>query len=229
MVYLNKIVSVDIKILENIILEKMEEKIENELDYVHNINDARKDQIKKNILKEMKLEIKKDIFIYRIMDRNKCVYKHKRGKHNGKFCHNNITNNGDSKKWLCRTHNKNHVPKPKIINKNNEYIKNNTNLEIISSITNINENTKLPPRSKNKFKNNFKSNLKNKTYYIKDIKLNNIKNIIISYSSNIICKYNNHELCHNIFKHGRCDFKHINNISLNNFIDDNNNISKISV
>lgn len=172
------------------------------------------------------------------MDRNKCVYKHKRGKHDGKFCHNNITNNGDNKKWLCRTHNKNHIPQKKVINKNNnninvktdfsisksiESIKDNTNIEVLSSedtssITDINENLKILPLSKNKFKNK----LKNKNYYIKDIKLNNIKNIIKSYSENIICKYNNHELCHNISKYGKCDFKHINNISLNNFIDNNN-------
>lgn len=142
MVYLNKVVSVDIKELEKVILEKVNEAIKNELYYVDNLENDAKQTITKNIVKEIKNQIKKDNFLYRIIDKNKCIFKHKRGKRDGNFCCNNITQNGNIKEYLCRRHNKLHIPKPRkdIINKQNNNININENISISKSIESIKNN-----------------------------------------------------------------------------------------
>lgn len=157
MVYLNKIVSVNISKLELIILEKIDKQIENELYYINDIKNEAKENIKKNILKEIKNEIKNDNFIYRIMADNKCTYKHKNGKKDGYFCHNNITNNGDSKKYLCRTHNRNHIPKKR--EKHNISNKNGLDPLISKSIESIKNNINSDAISTDKSNNNYSKNV----------------------------------------------------------------------
>lgn len=239
MVYLNKIVSVDIKKLEKLILEKVNDAIKNELYYVDNIENKVKETINRNIVKEIKNQIKKDNFLYRIMDDNKCVFKHKRGKHDGKFCCNNITKNGDKKEYLCRRHNKSHIPKHrKDINKQNNNI--NENISISKSIESIKNNINSTSNSdaistsnssfnradksnSNKIKKH-KNNYIIKNIYVNKFNLNNFKNIINKYNNVIICKYSD-DNCHNVNKYGYCDFKHIHkNISIKEFLVDNNKV-----
>lgn len=184
MVYLNKVISVNIKLLEKWVLEKLGNEIEDELDYVHNITDERKEKIKNNILKRMKYEMKKDNFVYRIMDEKKCVYKHKIGNKDGYFCHKNITKNGDKNEYLCRIHNKHHVPEKKIIK----------NIPIKDSINIIKENrNKINNIIKNKTSEDI-SSTKNKKENDNVLSLNNILNndkplLLNKNKSNNIYKY----------------------------------------
>lgn len=253
MVCLNETISVNMKELSKLILEKVNQAIEDELYYVDDIKDDKKEIIKNRILKEIKTQVKNDNFIYRIMANNRCTYKHKHGKHDGFFCHKNITKNGDSKKYLCRTHNKFHIPKSrkninniednnKIINKftiekSINLIKNDIDhypeqLQKINktSLNIINDNSIY---QKKLFKNNIKR--KNIKIHIDNFNLNYFKKINKEHRNIIICKYDGHDNCYNINKYGHCDFKHTNNnISLNNFLNkDNNfhnsNISKVCV
>lgn len=235
MVYLNENVSINIKLLEKILMEKLGNIVEHELYYIDNIDDEKKDKITKNILKEIKNEIKKDIFIYRIMDDKKCTFKHSRGNKDGYFCCKNITHNGDKDKYLCRIHNKYHISTKKNIKRDDNYKVSDNNISISKSvnITTINNNKnslyKLPSIQYQNII--FKNKMKKNKYYIKNINLKNIKNIIKYYSLNTICKYNNNGLCHNIDKYGKCDFKHINNsLIFNDYIDiDNNNWNNFNV
>lgn len=157
MVYLNEKVFVNIKSLELNILKIVEDKVQNELYYVDNITDEKKERIKNNILKEVKIEIKRDLFLYRIMADDRCTYKHRHGKNEGYFCHNNITKNGDHKKYLCRTHNRNHIPKKK-----EKHNISNKNMSISKSIKliDINKNKILSSWSKNNFENNYSKKVK---------------------------------------------------------------------
>lgn len=216
MVYLNKVISINIKSLENIILEKLENAIQDELFYVDNINEDKKENIKNNILKEIKNQIKTDYFIYRIMDEKKCVFKHSRGKNEGYFCHKNITKNGNHKEYLCRIHNKYHVPiKKNIKNVDNYKV---SDISVNESIEKTNVNNKIMLYNSSAI-NKQRIILKNKNkYYIKGLNPN-IKNIIKNYSSDTICKYNKDKLCHNIDKYGKCDFKNVhNNFSIQDYI-----------
>lgn len=164
MVYLNKIVSVNIESLEKNILEIIGNTLSNELDYINNISDDRKKNHKDNILKEIKKSIKMDYFLYRIMADNKCIYKHKNGKNDGYFCHNNITNNGDSKKYLCRTHNRNHIPKKRekhnISNKNglDPLISNSINLIDINKNKSLSSGLRNISKDAKSLNNNIKNN-----------------------------------------------------------------------
>lgn len=216
MVYLNKVISINIKSLENIILEKLENAIQDELFYVDNINEDKKENIKNNILKEIKNQIKTDYFIYRIMDEKKCVFKHSRGKYEEYFCHKNITKNGNHKEYLCRIHNKYHVPiKKNIKNVDNYKV---SDISVNESIEKTNVNNKIMLYNSSAI-NKQRIILKNKNkYYIKGLNPN-IKNIIKNYSSDTICKYNKDKLCHNIDKYGKCDFKNVhNNFSIQDYI-----------
>lgn len=237
MVYLNKVVSVNIKSLEKLILEKVHEAVQNELYYV-DIKNEMKEKINKNILKEIKNKIKTDNFIYRIMDDEKCVFKHNRGKYDGYFCCNKITKNGNKKEYKCRKHNKSHVPKPRNNNiKDNIPFQNKDSISQSINLTkkNIYNYEELQQKDnkpiniinsydiykKNKFKNNI--NKKEKKILIENFNLNSFKKIVKEYNNFIVCKYKVNNNCDNINKHGHCDFKHINNnIFINDFLVDNN-------
>lgn len=216
MVYLNKVVSINIKSLEKVILEEMNKTIENELYYIDEIDKNKKTKIKNNMLKKIKEEIKRDHFIYTIMDENKCVFKHTRGKQDGFFCHRNITYNGDKNQYLCRVHNKNHIPKKKenklVINKN---------ISIDKSITLLNIKNKNNIHNDKINISNFYVKLKKNnhnlctTNYLKQDKKNNFiisrnqNNIIRDYNNNIVCKYKGE--WQNVIKYGNCNFNHFNN------------------
>lgn len=234
MVYLNPVISIDIKEMEKVIMEKINHAIENELDYLNNMEDKIKEKIKSNILKEIKYEMKKDNFIYMIMAKNKCVYKHNRGNNDGYFCHKNITNNGDSKKYVCRMHNKLHKPQKKLVITSIDNIPISKSKSIDNDIDNISisESIKLIDINNIKHKhihgslkytNNIISNNKliNKKY-IKNTKINIFKTSLNLYN-NIVCKYKNNNTCYNIETYGCCDFKHIyNKIPITNFLYNNN-------
>ena len=218
MVYLNKVISINIKSLEDTILEKLEKAIQDELYYVDDINEIKKEKIQTNILKEIKNEIEKDNFIYRVMDEKKCVFKHRRGKNEGYFCHKNITKNGNYKEYLCRSHNKYHVPIKKNIQKVDNYKNSDISLNKPISKPNVNSNKIMLYNSS--AINKQKIILKNKNKYnIKGFNSNskNIKNIIENYSYDTICKFNNDK--------SKCDFKHLyNDFSIYDYINSNKTI-----
>lgn len=245
MVYLNKNVFVDIKKLEINLLKIIEDKVVNELDYVHNINDKKKERVKSNIIKEIKNEIRKDYFLYRIMASDRCVYKHKYGKNDGKFCCKRITANGDKNQYVCTLHNRNHIPQKKEINTSNNNILISKSIHLIDNNKLINESIKDIPykcnkvissedtssisnlNQINKYKKNYiiKNKMKRINLYVNKFNLDGFKKSIkyddqYNYSENIICRYKS---CNN----KSCLFKHVdNNIPLNEFI--NFSIQKIS-
>lgn len=171
MVYLNKNIFINIKSLEFNILKIVEDKVQNELYYVDNITDEKKERIKINILKEVKMEIRKDNFIYRSMADNRCIFKHKNGKNDGHFCHKNITKNGDSKNFLCTKHNKNHIPSKKRLKENKKQVQRNNNIinnNIVCNIRKIDSlhiiKSKLITKKNISLKNNINNNIFRKKF-----------------------------------------------------------------
>jgi hypothetical protein len=202
MVYLNEKVLVDIKSLEMNILMIVEEQIENQLDYIHNITDKKKETVKNNIIKKVKKEIRRDLFLHRIMAEDRCTYKHNVGKKDGHFCHNKITKNGDEKRYLCRVHNKNHIPIKKIKCNNSD-----KNISINKSIHLVNNN-KI-----NYTNNNIDANKKDNDLY-----------------NNIICKYKEMDKYYNIKGYNFCNFKNIKNkYYFNDYLNNNLNILENSL
>lgn len=234
MVCFNKNLPINLKQMKKVLLSEIDYIINDKLYFLDIIfsslkNDLKKDEdkynnkikkLKDNIIKEISNKFNSDYFLYKIMDDNHCTFKHKRGKRESEFCCKKITNNGDKKKYLCTNHNPKHIPQPKVINKNNE--------EVLSSITNINDNKKIRENiilNKNIYRNNKinkiylynkKSNFKsNNKQYISNININSCPN------PNVICNSFDSikNICKNIINHKVCDFKHINNnISIIDFI-----------
>lgn len=197
MAILNDIISLNIKELKKEILKSVEEEIDHELYYLDEINEDRKKILKKNILKNMKIKINTDNFIYTVMDKNICTFKHTRGKKDGHFCCKKITKKGDKKKFVCRTHNKNHIPNKKIkhlkdkslenkkVNEKVDHEKNNENYNYFD-----NEKHNINNIDLIKVKKIMKKISKNKIY------IGNYGSFIFS---NIIKNYTNLLLKQNIF------------------------------
>lgn len=245
MVCFNKNLPINLKQMKKVLLSEIDHIIDDKLYFLDIIfeslkNDLKKDEdkynnkikkFKDNIIKEISNKFNSDYFLYKIMDDNHCTFKHKRGKRESEFCCKKITNNGDKKKYLCTNHNPKHIPQPKVINKNIESIKDNTNIEVLSSedtssITNINDNIKNRENITLN-KNIYRNNKINKIYlYNKNMKLKNNSKQYISNSNNniypnVICNSFDSikNICKNIINHKVCDFKHINNnISIIDFI-----------
>lgn len=135
MVCLNEKLPINKFKMQKVMLNKLEEIIEHELWYLEGVKDEKKEKLKKSIIKEMKNNFESDHFIYLMIHDEHCTYKHNRGKNNGNFCCKKITKKGDKKKYLCRTHNKNHVPQKRITNT----ISNTINLD--KSVNNNKYNT----------------------------------------------------------------------------------------
>lgn len=242
MVVLNKVLNINIDQMKKNIINEIYEIIDHEFYYIDNVHNDKKEIMKNSIIKQIKDKLNTDNFMYRIMADNRCIYKHKYGKQDGHFCHKNITKNGDSKKYLCRTHNKNHVPNKKIKYNNDKNISIKKSIQLINVNKMDNVNNKNNVLIKNDIKNIKYGHLYNLSkknngminynksinkIYIKNTKINIVKKLINLYNDNIICKYKKKDTCYNIDKYGSCNFKHINDIYLNEFLYQNNNLIKI--
>lgn len=209
MVYLNNIIPINIKELKKEMMKNIEEEIDNELWYLDEINKDRKENVKKNILKNVKNKMDTDNFIYMVMDDNRCSFKHQRGNKDGHFCCKNITRNGDKKKYVCRVHNKNHIPIPKskinLLNEKtleNKIIENDKIQINIDKYENIHKNKQIiekkniqavsrcvSEKEEIEYRKNRNNNkIKKKTKFTKNIiYLGNYGNFLLS---NIINNYN---------------------------------------
>lgn len=191
------------------------------------------DKLKNNIIKEIKNKINADNFIYRIIDDDHCTFKHKRGKNEGHYCSKKINTNleGQKKDYLCCTHSKKHVPKKKGINKGNHTSPSNNITINLNDIKNVDKysqpNNCLNIRKSLHDKSNYiKKNIKNKkNTYVNSSILNSFKKSINNsvndnFHKNTVCNHKEKQLCHNIKKHGYCNFKHFSNeILLTDFIE----------
>lgn len=194
---LNKKLPVDIVVMKNTLLKELDFIMENELEYLNDLDENKKDKLKKNVLKRFKNQINTDYFNYRIINENHCTYKHTRGKNEGYICCKNITNNGNRKKYICRIHNKEHVPKKKLSNLNNRSTDANEknisdNIEIIH---NNKLNNKIVNINKYKDKRNIKKNnefFRNKKMIINNFNINTFKKIVNNYNH-----YNNSKYIYN--------------------------------
>lgn len=212
MVYLNKMINIDMKELEMVLLEKMSNIIEHDLYYINEINENQKEIIKNNMIKEIKKEIKNDNFIFRIMAKDRCTFKHNRGKHDGSFCHKHITNNGDKINYLCTIHNKNRITKKKI-----KYNLSEKTISINKSIKMINNINKSDILFKKKINNN---KLINKNIYIKGFNMKRFKNCLRLYN-NIIYK-DKEDHIYTLKQYRNDNFKYLNNIKNNSYLYNNN-------
>lgn len=260
MVCLNKKIPVNVSLMKKVFIIEIEEIIEHELYYLNDINDKKKDRIKNNIIKEFRRTINTDFFIKRIMHDEHCSFKHTRGKRDGEFCCKRITKNGNKKKYVCTQHNKDHVPQKRLIKDNSNDIlikkpinlidnnksildnsidliktkKDEPNIELLDFVGVKINNSNISKNRKINNKHNYDNKLNEIKKYKKNYKFkNNIKNYEYNYFENIICNYKEENLCYDIKNHGCCNFKHINNIYLNDFLHDkhqfyeNNNLIKI--
>lgn len=227
---LNEKLPIDMKMMKKVILQEIDDIIDHELYYVNDIEKVKKERLKNNIIKELKNKFNSDHFIYRIIHEDHCNFKHERGKNDGKFCCKRITINGNKKKYICRVHNKDHVPKKKIKlldDKSFENSKNNKILEKSKNIINKNNSILLRTDISKNLNKNYHEKIKNikkiknplkcrnpKTY-INNFNINDFKRVINYYNYNylepIICK---HDRCSS----NECQFKHKNNILLSDFI-----------
>lgn len=173
MTCLNKTLPINLKKMKDVFMKKLDKIIEQELYYLENVKDQNKDNLRKIIIKEMKKEFEYDNLMYSIMDDNYCTFKHRRGKHDGNFCCKKITKNGNKKHYLCRTHNKDHIPKKKDVIPNNiDLVK----IDIKKSYSE-NKNNEIPPGGyiENKIKkndniiNNFSFKKVNNDYNINEV------------------------------------------------------------
>ena len=212
MVCLNNNIPMDYSKMKNVILLELDNIIKNELYYIDEINETKKDRIKDNIIKEMKNQFNSDLFIKRMMNDNHCIFKHKTGKNDGKICCKKITKNGDKRNYVCTSHNKNHIPKKKI--KPNDKYK---GINIEKSIKLIDKEIKIKPNIEiiNSIEKSGQENVNVKNIIYRKNSFKSIFNL----NNNIICKYKNNDICYNIKTYGFCNFKHIDNkIPINNFI-----------
>lgn len=210
----NEKLPINLKQMKTVLLSELENIINNQLDYVFEENDKKVKKIEnttKCIIKELKDKLNTDLFIQRMIHNDHCIYKHTRGKKDGNICCNKITTNGDSKKWLCRTHNKNHIPKKRkyktdLLKFNVKY--KNTRTDNINGIFSLkidnNNKEDIPSKDKSLKYNTNRYNLKrNKKLHITRFNINSFKNIMNNYE-NIICKFNQN--CQNL----SCKYKHTN-------------------
>lgn len=113
--------------------------------------------VKKIIKNRIKDLFSDNHFLYINMNNNVCTHMFKKGKNEGYFCHKNITSNGNKENYVCTIHNKDHIPKKRIIKdiknttentfNNKKIIKNNP-----SRIKKINKVFKRKIEKKNSFK-----------------------------------------------------------------------------
>lgn len=190
MVCLNKNISFDKNKLKKNIQNELAEEINNNF-YLNNmpsliklekyikleLNDFIIKKVNKLINNKIDKLFSNDYFIYKNMDENVCVHKFQKGKKEGYFCTKKITKNGDKSKYVCTQHNKNHIPKKKIIkNKQINSITNKSNDISLSSIYIDKPLSNLYMKKNNKkiYKNN--KNSRTKKIIIKGII--NFKNIL---------------------------------------------------
>lgn len=220
MVCINEKLPIDYIQMRKLIIEELYNIIDNELYYVNELKDKKKEKNKKNIINEFRNRISSDSVIERMIHEDYCIYKHKRGKKDGQFCCKKITINGDKNKYVCTKHNKNHIPQKRhekmIINKNI-----NKSISICNSVKLLNQNI---INKNGKKKNNY--NIKrNKNIHINNFNKNIFKRVFNDYSLDIICFYKEKDSCKNITNIG-CNFKHIEKeISFKDLYIKNNNIN----
>lgn len=226
MVCFNNKLPIDRLSMKRIMLSKLDEILDNKLWYLEGVKDESKDKLRKSIIKEMENEFNSDKFIYLMIHDDHCTFKHRRGKNDGNFCCKRITKNGDKKNYVCREHNKNHIPRTKENIMKKEIDSKNDSIKIINTDNNIssfktksNNNYILKPKLK-----------KNKKININSFNFNNFKKIInnyseYNYSKNTRCKYDGN--CNN----NNCKYKHFNKeILINDFLYKNNiNINHIPI
>lgn len=238
----------------DVIFECLKKELKNDEDEYNN----KIKKLKDNIIKEIRNKFNCDNFIYRIIDNNHCGFKHKRGKRDQEFCCKKITKNGNKDKYVCTTHNKDHIPNKRkdkndlllkindkdeiqnneippggyLENKNIETTKNRCE-KIVNDINyNISSNISLEDKTVNDINNTGKINKKIKIDLLKNSYINNPNksNSLSVCLKNIICKYNNNSFCYNIEKYGNCKFKHINKeLDFKDFIIKNNSTLSLYV
>lgn len=193
---LNEKLPIDYFILRKIFIEELKNIINNELEYVDVIKNEKKERIKNNIINDFKNRINTNCIIERVIHKDYCIHRYNRGKNEGNICCKRVTNKGDRNKYVCRIHNKNHIPKKKILNEpvNKRMINTSIN-NTVKLLTNVNE---IKEEKINKFyiKNkinsiNKKNYNKNKILKIYEYKLKNNINIDLSlyikyYGKNIL-------------------------------------------
>lgn len=230
MVCLNSKIPVNLNTLENVIYNRLNAILDNELD--HLLEKKTIEKVKTNVLKILTKEMKTDNFIYNIIHEDNCGFKHRRGKNDGKFCcRKSKTNIKDGKKdYLCSVHSKKHIPKTKIKNENKmasielldfdpHKINNSNTFDNLNIVSNekIIKNNNLIFKDISLEKNNINKNSRKKINN-KKLNINFLEKRInyYSYNNSIICKYGKY--CNN----RKCMYKHINsNILLNDFINNN--------
>lgn len=234
--------------MKKVFISKLDEIIEDELYYIDGIKDEKKNRIKNNIIKEMKKKFESDNFIYLILHDDHCTFKHTRGQNDGKFCCKKITENGDKKNYLCRTHNKNHIPQKRITNNkinSDKYVDNNKDNSLNNYSIEVSEpdNPNIISISKTIYliKDDIENNIKmqkiqkiQKINYslkynnINKLKINkniNINNFNIKRFRNIKKDENENIICkyNESCNRKKCDYKHINKeIFINDFLHKNN-------
>lgn len=124
MVVLNDFLPINILSLKTHISNKFIDILDDKLDYyIETSTVIKKDDKKRlfnDILKEIKNLFSSDYFLYLIMDSNYCTHKYKRGKNEGKYCAKKIRSSNPKKVYLCCSHDKDHVPKKKMISTDNK-------------------------------------------------------------------------------------------------------------
>lgn len=223
MVCLNDKLPIDYNRLRSLFAEELSNIIEYEIYYIDGLKHEKKEKIKNNIINAFKNKMNSNFIIEQVIHKDNCIYKYKKGKKDDMVCCKKITKNGDKYKYVCTTHNKNHIPKPKNSIEKSET--NNYNNIPIQKSCEIKEKKVI--RNSKIYKKDFRNNIKIKTLYIENININLIMNSLkkyskCSYSENMVCKYNNEKLCYNIAKYGKCSFKHKNNPKIYDLLNDFN-------
>lgn len=201
MVCLNNKLPIDVKSMKRIILKELDIILENNLWYLEDVKDERKDKLKKDIVKEMKKNINSDNFLYLIIHNDHCTFKHQRGKKDGNFCCKNITVNGNKDKYVCTQHNRNYIPQKRQINTSSNNI-------LISKSINLIDNNNLTNESIKDILQ--KSELENNNTNIKVLSSEDTSSIS---NSNGIKKYKNNHIIKNKIK----KINLYNNFNLNYF------------
>lgn len=218
---LNEKLPIDYRYLRKIFVDELDIIVNDVLFYVDDIKNEKKEKIKNNIISEFKNRINNNNIIERIIHKDHCIHKYNKGKKDGNICCKKITMNGNKKKYVCTIHNKDHIPKKKIIkndtnnisiNKSISLFNKNNEANIISTLSSSSVNKKYIKLKKISFTEKHKN--KNKSNYVKNFNIINfnkeIKNFYNNYE-NTICKYRENSLCKNIINNGCCIYKHIEN------------------
>lgn len=173
MVCLNDKLPIDFLKMKKILISELDSVIEDELYYIDDMKKENKKKIKINIVKNFKEKINMNHFVYMIIHKNHCTYKHTRGKKDGEFCCKKITKHGDINEYVCTTHNKNHIPTPRQnLKTKDKTLLYNKKEELINSITkDIELKYSTEFRSLNKTIEEFKIDIKKKEDIVDNLNL----------------------------------------------------------